>query len=100
MLNSYAGAIRWGEFQKAQEFQRPSKRSPLDLEWLKNIHVSSYEVTYKKEGLNDNIREQTVKIRYFIENSGVEKSVTDQQFWRFDEEQNKLMLESDLPNFQ
>ncbi len=98
-LNRYGGAIRWGEFQKAQEFQNPSKRTRLDLDWLKNVHVSSYEVVYKKHDPNSNIREQTAQIRYFLENSGVEKTLIDHQLWLYNEESGKLILETDLPTF-
>ena len=99
-LNRYGGAIRWGEFERAQEFQVPSKRTRLDLDWLRTIHVSSYEVIYKKEDLGGNIREQTAKIRYFIEGTGLEKTLLDRQLWRYDEDVGNLMLETDLPVFQ
>ena len=100
ILNNYAAAIRWGEFEKAQEFQPPSKRKRLDLAWLKNIHISSYEVLYKKDEQENHILEQKVQIRYFIENTAVEKTFIDQQVWRYDEEHDSLTLQSDLPTFQ
>jgi hypothetical protein len=99
-MNSYASAIRWGEFEKALQYQNPAKRSRLDLAWLKNIHVASYDVVYKKENLGGNIFEQTVEIRYYNEQIGVEKSLTDRQVWRYDEDKQKLMLETDLPTFR
>lgn len=104
-VSAYAAAIRWSEFEKAQEFQPAGKRARLDLAWLKNIHVSTYEVLYKKEpegGLLEDGRvlEQTVRIRYFIEPYGVEKEITDHQIWRFNEDRWKMELITDLPEFK
>ena len=99
-LNSYGAAIRWGEFERAQEFQAPARRTQLDLNWLRNIHVSSYEVVYKKEEQDGNIQEQTAKIRYFVESAGIEKTLIDHQVWRYDEDLDLLVLETDIPAFQ
>lgn len=104
-VSGYGAAIRWGEYEKAQEYQSPGKRTRLDLAWLKNIHVSTYEVLYKKEpegGLLEDGRtlEQTVRIRYFIEPFGVEKETTDHQLWRFNEDRWKMELITDLPEFK
>ncbi|MFM8330793.1 MAG: hypothetical protein ACKN9T_03810 [Candidatus Methylumidiphilus sp.] len=99
-LNGYASAIRWGEFEKAQDFQNPAHRARLDLAWLKNIHIASYNVLYKKEERDSHVLEQTVEIRYFNEQIMVEKILTDRQIWHFYEDRNKYMLETDLPAFQ
>ena len=99
-LSAYGAAIRWGEFEKAMDFQNPAHRTRLDDAWLKNIHVSSYNPLYRKEVEGSNIVEQKVEIRYFIEPFGVEKVLTDRQLWRFDEDKGKWMLETDLPVFR
>ncbi len=100
ILSLYGTAIRWGDFEKAQTFQAPAKRTHLDLDWLKNIHVASYDIINQKESQGGHIHEVTVKIRYFIESEGVEKTLTDKQLWRYDEDSEKLTLESDLPAFR
>lgn len=100
-MDSYGAAIRWGEFERAQEFQTASKRTRLDLEWLKNIHVSSYEVMHKVGDLGEpNDFEQTVRIRYYIEPAGAEKTITDRQLWRYDEDLDRMMLDTPIPVFQ
>lgn len=97
----YAGAIRFGEFEKAQEFVSPAKRSRLDLAWLKNVHVSSYDIVYRKEPMEgSNIYEMTAEIRYFVEPDFVEKTLTDRQLWRYEPEGQKMILESGLPDFR
>lgn len=95
----YAAAIRFGEYEKAQEFVEPSRRKPLDLIWLKDVHVSSYDIIYRKENLGGNIYEMKVQIRYFLESEGVEKSIIDNQVWRYDPDKQKMILLSGLPEF-
>ena len=99
-LSQYASAIRWGAFEKAVEFQSPSHRTRLDLAWLNNIHVSTYDTLNLKEAESSNIIEQTVQIHYFNESVGVEKSIIDRQVWRYDEDKGQWMLETDLPAFR
>jgi len=100
VVQLYASAIRWGEFEKAQEFVNPAKRKPLDLNWLQNIHVSSYDIVYRKENLGGNIYEMTVDIHYFLESEGVEKVLVDHQVWRYNPDGEKMILESGLPEFR
>ncbi len=99
-LSAYGAAIRWGQFEKARDFQNPAHRTRLDEAWLKDIHVSSYNPLYRKEADGSNIFEQKVEIRYFNEQSGVEKVLTNRQLWRFYEDKDKWMLETDLPAFR
>jgi hypothetical protein len=100
ILNRYASAIRWGEFEKAVQFQNPARRTHLDEAWLKNIHVATYDSKLLKDDPNSKVVEQTVEIRYFNEQVGVEKTIIDHQVWRFEEYNDKWMLETDLPAFR
>ena len=99
-LNGYGSAIRWGIFEKALEFQNPAHRKRLDEAWLKSVHISSYDTVYLKEDPNSKVVEQTVNIHYYLERDGIDKSITDRQVWRFDDDKNKWMLETDLPAFR
>jgi hypothetical protein len=99
-LSQYASAIRWGNYEKAVGFQNPARRTRLDEAWLKNIHVATYDTLFLKAETNSKILEQTVEIRYFNEQAGVEKTITDHQVWHFDEDRDKWMLETDLPAFR
>ena len=99
-FNRYASAIRWGGFEEAQGFQDPAVRTKLDLAWLKTIHVSGYEIFYVKDDTSSKLVELTVKINYYNEQEGVDKSLTDRQVWIFNEEKNKWILESSLPAFR
>ena len=100
ILNQYASAIRWGIMEKALEFQNPAHRTRIDEAWMKNIHISSYDTVYMKSDSGSNILEQIVKIHYFIEPDGVDKSITDRQVWRYDNDQGKWILDTALPAFR
>ena len=100
VLTRYAGAIRWGEWEKAAQFQEPARRTRLDLAWLKTIHIATYNPVFLQDDPKSKIVEQTVEIRYFIEPFGSEKTLTDRQLWRFDEELDRWTLDSDLPAFR
>lgn len=98
-LNSYGGAIRWGAFERAADFQSRVDNAPLDMNILKDIHVTAYDPVFKKEQDEGKTVRQTVEIRYFHEQTGVEKTLTDHQIWRFDEEKDAWHLETPLPRF-
>jgi len=97
-LASYGAAIRWGQFERAADYQ--AGYQPPDLVFLKNIHVSSYNPIYRKEFDEGMRAEQVVEIRYYREDEGVEKSLTDRQSWRYDQKKKQWFLESGLPRFQ
>lgn len=97
-LTSYGSAIRWGQYERASDFL--AVHQTPDLAFLRTIHVSSYDPVYRKELDGGRRAEQTVEIRYYREDQGVEKSVTDRQLWRYDQEKKQWFLESGLPNFE
>ena len=99
-LNQYGAAIRWGLWETASEFQPPAQQGRLDLAYLKSIHVSSYDPIYRQEHQGSDILNQNVEIRYFHEQSGVEKIITDRQTWRYDHEKDQWFLQSGLPDFR
>ncbi len=99
-LNHYSTAIRWGLWETASDFQPPAKRQPLDLGYLGTIHVTAYDTVYRQEQSGSDVVRQTVQIRYYREPSGVEKTITDRQTWRYDKEKDRWFLLSGLPEFK
>jgi hypothetical protein len=100
-LTRYGETMRWGLYQQAADFRSPDKRTPFNSEQLKNIHVTSYSPTYTQEtSPTSTIFKQTVEIHYYDEQTGVERSVTDNQTWRYDNEKDQWFLESGLPKFR
>lgn len=101
-LSEYGAAIRWGEFDRAQEFVDPIHRAEhpiteLDRERFKLIQVSGYEVKHASataDGL-----QQTVEIRVINKLTQSERTLTDRQTWRWDEAGKRFWLMSGLPDF-
>ena len=103
MLTDYGAAIRWNEFEKAQDYVDPAVRqqrpmSELETERLKQIQVTGYEVKTRDVGADGSI-EQTVEIRVVNRNTQIERIVTDRQTWRRDATGKGYWLLSGLPDF-
>lgn len=97
-LSGYGSAIRWGLYQKASEYL--AQRQALNLASYKNLHVTSYDPIYRHEFDDHETIEQTVEIRYYLETDRVEKSITDHQTWRYDQDKSAWLLQSGLPKFK
>ena len=103
MLSDYGAAIRWNEFEKAQDYIDPAIRaqqpmSGLETERLKQIQVTGYEVKTRDIGEDGSIL-QTVEIRVVNRNTQIERIVTDRQTWRRDAAGKQYWLTSGLPDF-
>jgi hypothetical protein len=99
-LTNYGEALRWGLYQKAGDFRSPLKRTRIDLGQLKNIHVTSYTPIYRDEpNGSSTIYKQTVDIHFYDESTGIERSLTDNQTWRYDKDRDHWFLETGLPKF-
>ena len=103
MLSDYGAAIRWNEFEKAQDYIDPAIRqqqpmSDLETERLKQIQVTGYEVKTRDVAADGSI-EQTVEIRVVNRNTQIERIVTDRQTWRRDAAGKQYWLVSGLPDF-
>jgi len=98
-LSSYRQAIRWGQFPAAAGFVAPSERSDLDLDALKTVRVTGYDVV--RQGIidPDDTAVQMVQIDYVIEDRQRLERLTDRQRWRYDAQYQAWWLESGLPDF-
>ncbi|MFT3808019.1 hypothetical protein [Arenimonas sp.] len=102
-LSEYAAAIRWGEFDRAQDFVDPVHRqehpiTDLDRERFKHMQVSGYEVKHASMTPDGGLQ-QTVEIRVINKLTQSERTLTDRQTWRWDEAGKRLWLTSGLPDF-
>jgi hypothetical protein len=98
-LNAYRATVRWGPLESARKYQSERARSlavPLDLEQLR---ISGYEVTSQTLDKERMTLSQTVKLRYYRSGNLVERETVDEQLWRYDDEQEKWLLDSPLPRF-
>jgi len=101
MLYAYVSAIRWSDFDRAVGFIDPLTLAtdpidPLELERLKQYQVSGYEVRTQSEPSEGQYL-QVVEIRAVNRNTQEEKTFTEHEQWRWDEEGQRWWLVSGLP---
>lgn len=102
-LQQYAEMVRWNEWDGAVNFIAPEylEENPvtrLELDRLRLFRVTGY--TVRSTQLYDEGRTvtQVVDISLFLKSKAVERVITDQQVWRYDEEVQGWFLHSGLPD--
>jgi hypothetical protein len=101
-LVAYANAVRWGDFEQALAFvdKETLKEHPLssvDMERYKQMKVAAYtERPPVPAGLHE-VR-QIVQISLININTQTERSIVDNQLWRYDEKSKHWHLISGLPD--
>jgi hypothetical protein len=101
-LYDYAGAIRWGNIPGAASFLDPevvAKKpvSSVDMQRYDHVRFTSYSVIGTEQPTPGDVY-QVVEIRLTNNHTQVERSITDRQHWRYDEEQRRWWLTTGLPN--
>jgi hypothetical protein len=102
-LKQYETIIRWSQWDAAADFIAPEYLaehpiSRLDMDRLRLFRVTAY--TVRSTGIYDEgmtVR-QVVEIRMFNANQAVERTVIDEQVWRYHEDIKRWMLHSGLPD--
>ena len=102
-LEQYEALIRWSEWDGAINFLAPEyvQEHPitqLDIERLRLFRVTAYTVRATQIYDEGRTMTQTVEIRLFNKSQAVEKSIVDQQLWRYDERAETWLLHSGLPD--
>lgn len=102
-LKQYETIIRWSQWDAAADFIAPAfmAENPvtrLDMDRLRLFRVTAY--TIRSTGIYDEgmTARQSVEIRMFNKNQGVERSIVDDQEWRYDEAAQRWYLHSGLPD--
>jgi hypothetical protein len=101
-LNAYANAIRWGDINQAIPFVDPEtlKKHPvtdLDIQRYKQVHFAAYtEQPIVPVGPHE-VR-QVVQISLVNINTQVERSIVDNQLWRYNEKDKRWRIVSGLPD--
>ena len=101
MFYDFAGAMRWGDFNKAYDFVDPKTKSEhpltdLEKERFKQVEVSGYEVMSKVAGKET--VDQQVRLDLINRNTQVPRSVIYHEHWRWDAVAKTWWLVSGLPD--
>lgn len=100
-LEAYERAIRWRNYSGAQAFLlHPEEISDFKRQRLINIRVTSYKTIQQIIAPDYSKAELIVDIRYYYDNSAIERVLTDRQVWLYEEEMNRWRLDTPFPNFQ
>ena len=102
-FKQYETIIRWSQWDAAADFialeyleEHPVTR--LDMDRLRLFKVSNY--TIRSTGIYDEgmTARQTVEIKMFNTHQAVERTIIDEQEWRYDVEKERWLLHSGLPD--
>lgn len=100
-LYTYAGMIRWGEFEAAQEFVDPEVRAQaplteLDLERFRHLQISGYHVKASGPTPDGGVA-RVVDIGVINRHTQAERVVQAREIWRWDAQARRWWLTTGLP---
>jgi len=102
-FKQYEIIIRWSQWDAAADFisaeyQEDHPITRLEMDRLRLFKVTTYTVRSTAifdEGMT---ARQTVEIKMFNKSRGVERTIIDEQEWRYNEEIKRWQLHSSLPD--
>jgi hypothetical protein len=102
-FKQYETIIRWSQWDAAvdfisAEYQMENPITRLEMDRLRLFKVTSY--TVRSTGIFDEgmTARQSVEIRMFNKQQGVERAIMDDQEWRYNAETKRWKLHSGLPD--
>jgi len=102
-LLEYETFVRWAQWDAASTFIAPEYQEQhpitrLELERLRLFRVTQYLVRSSTPVDNGEGLLQMVEIRMFNKNQARERTITDEQFWKYNQESKRWLLHSGLPD--
>lgn len=102
-FRQYETIVRWSQWDAAADFVSPEYLaehpiSRLQMDRLRLFRVTQYtirSVNILEDGM---AATQVVEIKLFNTNQGLERSIIDEQMWRYDETSQRWRLYSPLPD--
>ena len=102
-FKQYETIIRWSQWDAAADFisadyQKEHPITRLEMDRLRLFKVTAY--TVRSTGIFDEgmTARQTVEIKMYNKTRGLERTIVDEQEWRYNEEIKRWMLHSGLPD--
>lgn len=99
-LTGYESAIRWGQWEKAASYQARRPRPEQRLDRLRGYQITGYQIRYRHSEEPSALLFQTVELRYLRPNELTERSAVTEEMWRYDNDKERWLLESDLPELR
>ena len=102
-FKEYETIIRWSQWDAAADFIAPEYQEEhpitrLDMDRLRLFKVTTYNI--RSTGIFDEgmTARQTVEIKMFNTHQAVERTIIDEQEWRWNEDAQRWLLHSGLPD--
>lgn len=100
---AYAAAVRWNDFDTAQEIVDPQYRkahpqSDLERERYQQVQISGYRELRAGAGDTDEEVVRDVELRVINRNTLAERTVRVRETWRWDPQAKQWWLASGLPD--
>jgi hypothetical protein len=102
-LKQYETIVRWAQWDAAidfvsMEYQVENPITRLELDRLRLFRVTQYVVRSSAPIDEGNGLIQVVEIRMFNKNQARERSIIDEQYWKYNAETERWKLHSGLPD--
>lgn len=102
-LLQYETIVRWAQWDAAidfisSEYQEENPITRLDIDRLRLFRVTQYAVRSSAPVDDGKGLLQVVEIRMFNKNQARERSIIDEQYWKYNEETERWKLHSGLPD--
>ena len=102
-LEQYEIIVRWAQWDAAvdyvsMEYQEEHPITRLELDRLRLFRVTQYSVRSSMPFDDGNGMVQVVEIRMFNKHQARERSIIDEQLWKFNLETERWQLHSSLPD--
>ena len=102
-LQQYETIIRWAQWDAAvdfvsMEYQLENPISRLDLDRLRLFRVTQYVVRSSTPVDEGNGMVQVVEIRMFNKNQARERTIINEQYWKYNAEIENWKMHSGLPD--
>ena len=96
----YDITLRRSQFHAVQDFIEPAYRGEdVAFETYKNIKVVDFMVTHINVSEDYLTVDQVVQLQYFLLDRNILKTIEYRQTWRFDEQKERWLLHTPLPDF-
>ena len=102
-LLQYETLVRWAQWDAAINYVAPEylEKNPitnLEMERLRLFRVTRYQVRASTPVEGGDGLLQTVEIRMYNKNQARERSIIDEQYWKYNPETQRWLLHSGLPD--
>jgi len=102
-LQQYETIIRWAQWDAAAnfvsaEYQEEHPITRLEMDRLRLFRVTQY-ILRSSTPVDDGMgMKQIVELHIFNKNQARERTIIDEQYWKYDEERERWLLHSGLPD--